>query len=179
MGLIASLRESMFWWNQSSRSASSPNIEVKFAFLSSHVRRPGKAFIHQFGIWYLCLWAKIYIKFGNRIKIGTSEAICVPKCRIKHHLFRHCRSRFFTSGGNRQCTLYCTLYVNFATHNAKSVRYYTVLCAWYRMQECLYDTIPCCVHDIACKSVCTMLYSAVCMISHARVLSPRTATIGL
>ena len=42
-------------------------------------------------------------------KIGTSEGTDIAKCRVKHHPFRHCLSRFFTSDDDLQCALYSTL----------------------------------------------------------------------
>ena len=43
-------------------------------------------------------------------KIGTWDATDIAKRRVKHHPFRHCLSRFFTSDDDLQCTLYSTLY---------------------------------------------------------------------
>ena len=59
----------------------------KFAFLSPHIERPGKAFLDQATISKPYPWAKINIKYSNRKKIGHC---------VKHHPLRHCQSRFFT-----------------------------------------------------------------------------------
>ena len=39
-------------------------------------------------------------------KIGTSEVTDIAKLRVKHHPFRHCLWRFFTSNDDLQCALY-------------------------------------------------------------------------
>ena len=67
---MARLRESMSQRNPSSRSASSRKVEEKFAFLSPHVGRPGKAFLDHASISKLYPWAKTNIKCSNRKQIG-------------------------------------------------------------------------------------------------------------
>ena len=54
--------------------------------------------------------------------------------RVKHHLFRHCLSRFFTSDDDLQCAIaHCTVHCAVEDFNldSKSERYRTVLCARY------------------------------------------------
>ena len=43
-------------------------------------------------------------------KNGSREVVDIAKRRVKHHPFRHCLSRFFTSDDNLQCALYSPLY---------------------------------------------------------------------
>ena len=54
--------------NPSSRSASSQKVEEKFASLSPHVGRPGKAFLDHATISRLYPWAKTNINCPNRKK---------------------------------------------------------------------------------------------------------------
>ena len=99
------------------------NWRKTLCFSSPHVRRPEKASIDQVVIWSLYPSSKIYIKCWNRKKIGTWDVADIAKRCVKHHPFRHCPSRFFTSDDDLQCALYmytvhCTVQdfnVNIAT----------------------------------------------------------------
>ena len=51
-------------------------------------------------------------------KIGTWRVTYIAIHRIKHHPFRHCRSKFLTAGDNLQCTLYIALYNGRCCKNA-------------------------------------------------------------
>ena len=54
-----------------------------------------------------------FAKYSHQVlkskRTGTWEVTDIAKCRVKHHPFRHCISRFFTSDDNLQCALYSTL----------------------------------------------------------------------
>ena len=71
--------------------------------------------------------------------IDTWEVTDIAKRRVKHHPFRHCLSRFFTSDDNLQCALPSTLYSG-------------------RFQPKFSESR---------RKVCAMPYRAVRMISHA------------
>ena len=75
-------------------------------------------------------------KKKKKKKNGT-EVTGIAYCRIKHHPFRYCRSRFFTSDDNLQYTLYSTLCS--ARFHCKFLRIVT---------QSRYDTVPYYVHDI-------------------------------
>ena len=48
-------------------------------------------------------------------KIGTSEVTDIAKLRVKHHPFRHCLWRFFTSNDDLQCALYIQSNIDYPT----------------------------------------------------------------
>ena len=95
--------------NPSSRSASSPKLEEKnFAFLllmfdAQKIQCRSSRLLKPISL------AKYSHQGLKPKKIGTSEVTDIAKCRVKHHPFRHCLSRFFTSDDDLQCPLYSTL----------------------------------------------------------------------
>ena len=103
LGLIAWLRESMSRRNPSSRSEevcislSSWSMPRKGLCSSSRHLKPASLAkdLHQ----------------ALKPKNGTSDVTDIAKRRVKHHPFRHCPSRFFTSDHDPKCDLQDTVYV--------------------------------------------------------------------
>ena len=139
LGLIAWLRESMSRRNPSSRSASSPNVEEKTLLFFSSCWTPGKGlYISSRHFQPISLAKGLHQvlkpkkKKKKKKKKGICEATNIAKRRVKHHPFRHCLSRFFTSDDDLQCALYRTLCSGRFLRkfcDTKSVRKHTVLCA--------------------------------------------------
>ena len=116
------------------------NWRKKLAFLPLHVRHPGEAFLDQVAMWNLYPSQKIYIKRWNRKKLalGMPLTSLTATSNITHSAIASQDSSRVTTTFNAHCTGHCTIEdfnVNFAYLKSKSVRYRTVLCAWYHVQE--------------------------------------------
>ena len=147
--MIAWLPESMSRRNPSSRRVSSRNVEEKTLLSFASCSTPWKVlYISRRHLKPTSLDKDSHQVLEPK-KISTQEVTGIAYRRIEHHPFRHCRSRFFTSGDDLQCTLYSTLCR--AGFQRKFLRITT------RSQ---YDTVP---------------YRATCMISRERVSCPGTA----
>ena len=128
--LIASLRESMFRKNQSSRSASSPNMEEKtlLFFYLCWTPRKGR---YTSSRYLKSLSLAEHIHQVLKPKIGTWAVADITKRRVKHHPIRHCLSRFFTNDDDLQCALSRALYSarlqrRFCEQQRKVITYRTV-----------------------------------------------------
>ena len=139
LGLIAWLCESMSRRNPSSRSASSPEVEELFLLFFSSCSMPRRGLSRSSRHWKPIYLTKDLHQVLKPKNIGTWDATDIAKRRAKHHSFRHCPSRFFTSDDNLQCELYSTLC---------SGRFQCKLCE-------------------SLRKVGTIPYHTVCMISHA------------
>ena len=134
LGWIAWLREYWSSRNWSSKSASSPKREEKVCISFSSCSTPRRGLsISSRHLKPLSLAKDLHQVL--KPKISTSDATDIAKCRVKHHPFRHCLSRFFT--GNDDLAL-C------------SERFQRKFCE--SLLESRYDTVLYCAHDITCRS---------------------------
>ena len=106
---------------------------------SPYVGRPENASIDQVAILKLYPLPKIYIKYWNRKKLplGRSPISLNAVWNITHSAIASQDSSRVTTTFNAHCTIHCTVEefnINFVNHDTKSVRYSTVLCAWYHIQ---------------------------------------------
>ena len=108
--MIVWLRESMSRRNPSSRSASSPNVKEKTLLYFSVCWTPRKGLYRSSRHLKPISLAKTLHQKLKPKKIGAWEVTDIPKRCIKHHPFRHCLWRFFTSDDDLQCAFYRTLY---------------------------------------------------------------------
>ena len=131
-------RISMSRRNSSSRSASSPNVEERTLLFFSLCWTPRKG-LYRSSRRLKSIPRQILYEVLKPKKIGTWEVTDIAKRRIKHHPFRHCRSRFFTSDDDLQFALYSTLC---------SGRFQRKFCKSRRKV----GIVPYCAHDITCRS---------------------------
>ena len=124
--------------SRSSRSAS-PEVEEKTLLFFSSRSMPRRGLSRSSRHWKPISVAKDLHQVLKPKNIGTWDATNIAKCRVKHHSFRHCLSRFFKSADDIQCALYSTLY---------SGKFQRKFCESQRKV----GTIPYCVHDITCRS---------------------------
>ena len=116
---------------------SSPNVEEKFCIFSL-CWMPRKGLYRASCYFEPISFTKI---LHQVLKLGTWEVTNIAKRRIKHHPFRHCLSRFFTSDDDLQCVLYSTL---------SSARFQRIFLR--NMTQNRYNTAPYCAHDMTCRS---------------------------
>ena len=127
--------------NPSSRSASSPNVEGKTLLFFSLCWTPRKGLYRSNRHLKPLSVAKKFTSSAKpkNLALGRSLISLNAVSNITHSTIASQDSSRMTTTFTAHRTVLCTVEdfnVNFANHDAKSIRYCTVLCALYHVQEC-------------------------------------------
>ena len=131
LGLIAWLREFMSRRNPSSRSASSPKVEEKVCISFSSCSTPRRGLSRSNRHLKFTSFAKDLhqVLKPEKMALGMPLTSLNAASNITHSAIASQDSSRMTTTFNAHCTGHCTVEdfnVNFANHDAKSVRYRTV-----------------------------------------------------
>ena len=126
--------------NPSSRSASSPKVDEKVCIPFSSCSTPRKGLSRSSRHLKPIFLAKDLhqVLKPKKLALGMPPKSLNAASNITQSTIAFQDSSRMTTTFNAHCTGHCTVEdfnVNFANHDAKSVRYRTVLCAWYHVQE--------------------------------------------
>ena len=126
--------------NPSSRSVSSPNVGEKTLLFFSWCWMPRKGLYRSSRHLKPISFAKNLhqVLKPKEMALGRSPILLNAASNITHSTIAPQDSSRVPTTFNAHCTVHYTVEdfnVNFANHDAKSVRYCPVLCAWYHMQE--------------------------------------------
>ena len=138
LGLVAWLRESMSRRNPSSRSASSPKAEEKISLFFTSCSTPEKRLYNSSQHSKPISFAKDLHRVlkPKKLALGMPPTSLNAASNITHSAITSKDSSRVTTTFSVHCTVHCVVgdfNVNFANHDAKSVRYRTVLHAWYHV----------------------------------------------